>query len=131
MTISAPSTQDLLIAKPPLVSYLTNRGSTSPVTNVTIPSSISGWTGSITLIEALSCTTYLTESNGDLNVEIRNGEPRVFIAASQRGELCAVTLPNGNSSTSTETTGYGFRQIGGVESGLVVLMMMVLGSMML
>jgi alpha-amylase len=98
MNLTVLSPTDLLIAKGPLVSVLTNRGSNSP--NITIPvaSSGTGFAPRSTILEVLTCNTYLTDDNGNVDVPIINGSPRVMIAASQRGTLCASVVTNGTTT---------------------------------
>lgn len=103
MNVSALSSNELLISKPPLISLLSNRGSSSSSTsNVTIPSSSSGWAASTNVIDVISCSTFTTDSSGQLAVGIQGGMPRVMIDSTKKGTLCGnvavATPPKGKSS---------------------------------
>ncbi|ORY35516.1 putative alpha-amylase precursor [Naematelia encephala] len=101
MTLSQPSDSVLQIVKSPLISLLTNVGSSGSASSVSISSSTSSWSANQVIVDAVTCTTLTTDSSGNLAVAFDSGKPRVLIADSQKGSLCA----NGTStSTSSATT---------------------------
>lgn len=105
MNLTGMTSNELLIAKPPLVSLLSNRGAGQASPDITIPVSQTRWAPNTAVIDAISCDTFTTNSGGDLVVQIADGLPRVFIADAQKGKLCdpslftnQTSLPSGSGS---------------------------------
>lgn len=120
MTVSSPSTGALLIVKSPLVSLLTNAGSSASNSSVSISSSSSGWSASTSVVDAISCETLTTDSSGNLAVTLTQGLPRVFIATSQKGSVCANSTSTSSTSSTTSGAGENVRVTGmSVVAGVV------------
>lgn len=92
MNLTGMTANELLVAKPPLISLLSNRGSSSSSEDITIPVSQTQWAPNTAIIDAVSCNTFTTNAGGDLVVKIENGQPRVFIADAQKGKVCDPSL---------------------------------------
>lgn len=121
MTLTSLSAKDLLISKGPLISILTSRGSSGASNSINIPQSSSGWGNNVQILDALTCNTFNTASNGALSVPIESGMPRVLIESSKKGNLCAA-VSGGNSKS-----GAGRRIEMGLRLGLISLVGGVLG----
>jgi alpha-amylase len=119
MNITAMFENELLIAKPPLFSLLSNRGS-SGSTNTTISSSSSGWPAQTTIIDAITCNTYTTDSSGNLAVSITGGMPLVLLDQSKKGNLCDGKVKTGTGGTSGAAASVKLGLIGWVAGLLVV-----------
>ncbi|WWC71571.1 uncharacterized protein I206_105529 [Kwoniella pini CBS 10737] len=102
MNITSPSSSSILIAKQPLISILSNSGSSASDSSVTVQSSASGWTANTQVIDAISCETLTTDSSGNLAVTIKTGLPRVLIADSKKGSVCS-SSSSSNSSSGTSS----------------------------
>ncbi|KAK4683535.1 alpha-amylase, partial [Tremellales sp. Uapishka_1] len=111
MNVSALSSSELLITKSPLISVLSNAGSSAANTSVTIPSASSGWAANTALTDAVSCESLTTDKSGDLALTITSGLPRVLIETSQKGTLCtdatSTTSSSSPSTTSSTKSGAG------------------------
>lgn len=68
-----------VIAKPPMVSILTNAGSSAPVRIYYLPSAVTTYAPRMAVIDALSGQIFATDPQGGLSVPIVGGEPRVFL----------------------------------------------------
>jgi len=60
-----------------VISLFTNRGSSGSA-SLSLPSSATSFTGRQSVIELLTCKTYLTDLSGNLAVSIKNGLPLIF-----------------------------------------------------
>ncbi|KAL7422765.1 hypothetical protein Q5752_002059 [Cryptotrichosporon argae] len=116
MALSNPTSSTLLIAKPPLISVLTNAGSSASNQSVTIDASTSGWAAGTTVIDAVGCGTYTTDSSGNLALEV-GSMPLVLINNSEKGTLCA-DYASTNSSSSSSTSAAGKVRAAGVAGVL-------------
>ncbi|WVQ68066.1 uncharacterized protein L199_006272 [Kwoniella botswanensis] len=104
MTVSSLSSSSILVAKSPLISVLSNSGSSASDASVTVQSSASGWSSNTEVIDAISCETLTTDGSGNLAVTVKTGLPRVFIASSQKGSVCS-SSSNSSSSSSSNSSG--------------------------
>jgi alpha-amylase len=68
-----------VIAKPPLVSILTNTGAAAPVRVYYLPSAVTTFAPRMAVVDALSGQIFATDPHGGLSVPIVSGEPRVFL----------------------------------------------------
>jgi alpha-amylase len=112
MNLTGMTQNELLIAKGPLVSLLSNRGSSSSSPDITIPVAQTNWAPNTAIIDAVSCQTFTTNAGGDLVIQIENGLPRVLIADAQKGKVCDSSLftnqtsvPSGSDSGSGSSGG--------------------------
>jgi alpha-amylase len=64
-----------------LISVFTNKGASSGTSTLTLASTETGFNASQALIEVTGCTSYTTDSSGNLAVTITNGLPNVFYPA--------------------------------------------------
>ena len=97
ITIVTISSNELLIVKGPLVSVLSNRGSTSSTT-LTLSAGSTKLPKSTAVVDTITCEAYTTDSKGNLKVTISNGLPRVFL---QKSMLGSKVCPNGTVQPST------------------------------
>lgn len=67
------------LVKPPMVSLLTNVGSTSPPRVYYLPQAMTSYAPRIPVVDALTGQMYATDPSGGLAVTIVAGEPRVFL----------------------------------------------------
>ncbi|ORX38512.1 glycoside hydrolase superfamily [Kockovaella imperatae] len=97
MSVSALSDNEILIVKGSLVSVLSNRGS-SGSTALVLPSKSTSFPPSAHVVDAVSCDSMTTDQDGDLNLPITNGLPRVLLLAEHQGpKVC----PGGTNELST------------------------------
>ncbi|WVW85621.1 hypothetical protein I302_107659 [Kwoniella bestiolae CBS 10118] len=129
MTVSPLSSSSILIAKSPLISVLSNSGSSASDASVTVQSSASGWSGNTEVIDAISCETLTTDGSGNLAVTVKGGLPRVFIASSQKGSVCSGSSTNSSSGGSSNSNSGAMRLDG--RGWIVGAVGAVLGGMML
>ena len=66
-----------------IIGVFSNLGAGGSSYTLTLPSSDTGFTDSESVVEVLSCTSYTTDSSGNLNVAMAGGLPRVFYPAAQ------------------------------------------------
>ena len=106
MNISTLSANTLLISKPPLISLLTNQGSSSSTgSQLAVPASSSNWTAKTGIVDILTCTAYTTDSSGNLQITMQqDGTPRVLIASAQKGSLCSNVSPSAPTTSSPAST---------------------------
>ncbi|WWC90710.1 uncharacterized protein L201_005647 [Kwoniella dendrophila CBS 6074] len=102
MNVSSLSSSSILIAKQPLISVLSNSGSSASDSSLSIPASTSGWSSNTKVIDAISCETLTTDGSGNLAVTIKQGLPRVFIADSQKGSVCSNSSSSSSGSSSSD-----------------------------
>ena len=100
--VSQLSDTTLLVAKAGLFSVFTNAGEGSSE-SATLPSSTTGWSAGTAVIDAVGCANYTTDSSGNLQVTLSSGLPKVLIASSSKGNVCAAA--NTTSSTSSSSSG--------------------------
>lgn len=74
--------QSIAIAKPPLLSILTNYGSTVPAVGLYVSSLQSSYKPLLPVIDIISGQIFTTDPRGGLAVPIVAGEPRVFLPLS-------------------------------------------------
>lgn len=80
----------LAISKPPLLSILTNHGSTMLAISIYISPQQTGFKPMLPIIDVLSGQIFSTDPRGGLSIPIIAGEPRVFLPlAVYRGEANA------------------------------------------
>lgn len=65
-----------------VLSVLSNLGASGPCYTLVLPAADTGFAPSQSLVEVLGCSFYKTEANGDLQVEMSAGAPRVFYPTS-------------------------------------------------
>ena len=101
MTVTAATANELLVSKPPLVSVLSNRGS-SGATTLTLSSTSTSFPGSSKIVDAVSCDAFTTDSKGNLPITISNGMPRVLIEDAKKGSnVC----PGGTQDVNVKSGG--------------------------
>lgn len=69
----------ILIAKPPLVSILTNYGSRAPPRVYYLPAAATTFAPRMAVIDVLTGQVFATDPMGGLAVTVISGEPRVFL----------------------------------------------------
>ncbi len=104
-TVAYTSTNDIAIMKSPLLSVLTNRGSSSSGTTFSVTTSYAANTA---VTDVLTCTNYTVGSGSALSVTINKGAPQIFMPTSQIGSLCGARVTtNGTTTTTTGTAATG------------------------
>ena len=68
MAITQATQNEIVIAKPPLISVLSNRGSGAADQSVPVNGTTSGWGANVNVTDAVSCQTFVTNSAGNLQV---------------------------------------------------------------
>ncbi|OXG99755.1 alpha-amylase, partial [Cryptococcus neoformans A1-35-8] len=101
MTVSKLSDTSILIAKKPLISVLSNSGSSASNATVTVDTSSSGWAASTSIVDTLTCEAFTTDASGNLDVVIYQGLPRVMIESSSKGSLCGSNSVDSSSSSDS------------------------------
>ena len=101
MSLTGMTSNELLIAKGPLVSLLSNRGASASSPDITIPVASTNWAPNTAIIDAISCNTFTTNSGGDLVLKVENGLPRILIADSIKGKVCDPSLVATSNSTGS------------------------------
>ena len=66
-----------------IIGVFTNLGASGASYTLTLPSSDTGFTASQSLYEIGSCTSYTTDSSGNLAVSMASGLPRIFYPTAQ------------------------------------------------
>ena len=66
-----------------ITGVFTNLGANGASYTLTLPSSDTGFTASQSVVEVMSCTSYTTDSNGNLAVSMASGLPRIFYPTAQ------------------------------------------------
>ena len=66
-----------------LIGVFTNLGASGASYTLTLPSSDTGFTASQSLVEVMGCTSYTTDSSGNLAVAMASGLPRIFYPTAQ------------------------------------------------
>ncbi|WVO13442.1 hypothetical protein L204_101058 [Cryptococcus depauperatus] len=125
MTVSKLSDTAILVAKKPLISVLSNTGSSASDTSANIQSSVSGWSPSTKIVNALTCETSTTDGSGNLAITIKKGEPLVLIEDSKKNSLCSNSSSNKSKKNGAEMTkkiGNGAALICVVVAGLQILL---------
>ncbi len=93
---TSPST--IAVSKPPLLTLLTNTGSSGTgSTSWTIPSSSGLFQHNDVLVDALTCKTVSPNSSGDLVVQVEGGSPKV---SSQKHKRLFIPLLHDQPITS-------------------------------
>jgi alpha-amylase len=64
-----------------IVGVFSNKGASGSSYTLTLSSSVTGFTASQSVVEVMACTTYTTDSSGNLNVAMASGLSRVFYPA--------------------------------------------------
>ncbi|OCF37928.1 alpha-amylase [Kwoniella heveanensis CBS 569] len=128
MSVSSLSDSSILVVKGPLVSVLSNSGSSASDASVTVPSSSSNWSANTKVIDAISCESLTTDGSGNLAVTVKSGLPRVFIADSSKGSsVCSnsTSSSSGGNSGATSVIASSPRTLvaGTVGAALMVLAM--------
>jgi alpha-amylase len=72
-------THTVVLSKPPLVSVLTNFGSSAPPRVYYLPSASTTYAPHMPVIDVLTGQVFATDPTGGLAVTIMSGEPRVFL----------------------------------------------------
>lgn len=124
MTVTSLDRDVVMVSKSPLVSIMTNRGSSGASTTYNIPQNVSGWGNNVPILDAVSCTQFNTASNGALSMAIEGGMPRVLIEASKKGSLCTASTQGDKDSGAARSGAMGL-WLGGVL-GVMGLAVMVL-----
>ncbi|KAK0703832.1 glycoside hydrolase family 13 protein [Lasiosphaeria miniovina] len=88
-----------------VVAVFTNIGSASSST-VALPSSVTGFNATQSLIDVMSCTTVVADSSGGLALALTGGLPKVLypLARLSGSGVCPSTVPGTTSSSETPTT---------------------------
>ncbi|KAL3421340.1 alpha-amylase [Phlyctema vagabunda] len=66
-----------------IISVFSNRGASGASYTLSLTSSQTGFTANQALVEILGCTSYTTDSSGNLAVAMAGGAPRIFYPAAQ------------------------------------------------
>ena len=66
-----------------IISVFTNAGSSAGSSTLTLTSSETGFTASQALVEVTTCTSYTTDSSGNLKIAMSGGLPRIFYPTAQ------------------------------------------------
>ncbi|WVR07490.1 hypothetical protein IAU60_004532 [Kwoniella sp. DSM 27419] len=101
MTVTSPSSSSIMVVKGPLVSILSNSGSSASDATVNVQASSSNWAANTKIIDAISCESLTTDGSGNLAVTVKQGLPRVMIEDSKKGSVCS------NSTSSSTGSGSG------------------------
>jgi len=101
MSLTGMTSNEVLIAKPPLISLLSNRGSSASSPDITIPVASTQWAPNTAIIDAISCNTFTTNAGGDLVLKVENGLPRVLIEDSKKGKVCESSSASTPGSTGS------------------------------
>ncbi|KAF9011502.1 glycoside hydrolase [Hymenopellis radicata] len=94
----------LAISKPPLLTLLTNAGSSGSA-SWSIPSSASLFSKGDTVVDVVSCNTYTVDSSsGDLSITASSGLPKVIVPKSKLdGSVCSTTTDGALSVAANGT----------------------------
>ncbi|KAF9021065.1 glycoside hydrolase family 13 protein [Hymenopellis radicata] len=94
----------LAISKPPLLTLLTNAGSSGSA-SWSIPSSASLFSKGDTVVDVVSCNTYTVDSSsGDLSITASSGLPKVIVPKSKLdGSVCSTTTDGALSVAANRT----------------------------
>lgn len=139
MNLTGMTSNELLIAKGPLISLLSNRGADASSPDITIPVAQTKWASNSAVIDAVSCNTFTTNAGGDLVIKIENGLPRVLIADAQKGKVCdsslftnQTSLPASNGTSGGGGGSGGATQLAGMglTAGLAGLIGLVAAQML-
>ncbi|KAH8820547.1 glycoside hydrolase family 13 protein [Xylogone sp. PMI_703] len=84
-----------------IIGVFTNLGANGASYTLTLSSSETGFTANQALVEVMSCTSYTTDGNGNLNVAMASGLPRVFYPQAQ---LSGSGICSGSGSPTTTTS---------------------------
>jgi alpha-amylase len=105
----APSTSQLVLAKPPLLALLTNVGSgahTQPSWGV--GAAATGYAPNTALVDVLACTAHSADAQGTVSVTSSGGMPMVLLPAdalTKGGALCgALATGSTNATAGTNST---------------------------
>ena len=82
-----------------IISVFSNKGTNGNSYTLSLPSSGTGFASGQTVIEVLSCTSYSTDSSGNLAVSMSGGLPRVFYPAAQLSGSGICSMPTGQLSS--------------------------------
>jgi alpha-amylase len=66
-----------------IIGVFTNLGVSGPSYTLALSSNETGFTESQSLVEVMSCTSYITDSSGNLAVAMAGGLPRIFYPTAQ------------------------------------------------
>lgn len=66
-----------------VIGVFTNLGANGASYTLTLPSSDTGFTASQSVVEVMACTSYTTDSSGNLAVSMASGLPRIFYPTAQ------------------------------------------------
>ena len=66
-----------------IIGVFTNLGANGASYTLTLPSSDTGFTASQSVVEVMGCTSYTTDSSGNLAVSMASGLPRIFYPTAQ------------------------------------------------
>ena len=66
-----------------IIGVFTNLGASGASYTLTLPSSDTGFTASQSVVEIVGCTSYTTDSSGNLAVSMASGLPRIFYPTAQ------------------------------------------------
>lgn len=93
----------IAMRKGSVISVYTNAGASGASYTVTLPASGTGFTASEKLVELFSCTSYTTDSSGNVAVTITGGLPIVFYPASSQ-TLCKTTTTRSTTLVTSVST---------------------------
>lgn len=88
-----------------VIGVFTNKGS-SGSSSFTLSSTASGFTAGQSVTDALSCTSYTADSNGNIAISINPGAPRVLYPTSKLtgSGLCGGSSPTSGTPTTIRTS---------------------------
>lgn len=87
-----------------IVGVFSNQGSSGSSYTLTLTSSETGFAANQAVMEVMSCTSYTTDSSGNLFVAMAGGVPRVFYPTAQLGGSGICNVSTTTSSTAAIST---------------------------
>ncbi|KAF2634086.1 family 13 alpha amylase in complex with acarbose [Massarina eburnea CBS 473.64] len=85
-----------------IVSIFTNKGNSSDSWTLSLPSTSSGWTSGFEVVEVLTCAKLTVDTDGNLNVPMEGGAPRIYFPTAAVGDsgICADSVSPGSASSN-------------------------------
>ena len=81
-----------------IISVFSNKGANGNSYTLTLPSSGTGFTAGQAIMEILTCTSYTTDSSGNLAIPMSSGLPRIFYPVLQLSGSGICSTSTGNHS---------------------------------
>lgn len=93
----------IALSKPPLLTVLTNYGSSVPAVGMYVAPAQTGFKGLLPVIDVISGQIFSTDPRGGLTVSIIAGEPRVFMPLSVYSDPAATIVGSWASAIKIDT----------------------------